>query len=83
MELFHAFLYVNGGDFLDEDLNVTFNSPQGVEALELMIGMLNDGSALLIDGYENEAFGDNMIAMYIGSSAGMPHVENSVGDKFH
>ena len=82
LELFHAFLYVNGGDFLDEDLNVTFNSPQGVEALELMIGMLDDGSALLIDGYENEAFGDNMIAMYIGSSAGMPHVENSVGDKF-
>ncbi len=47
-----------------------------------MIGMLEDGSALLIDGYENEAFGDNMITMYIGSSAGMPHVENSVGDKF-
>lgn len=82
LELFHAFLYVNGGDFLDDELNVTFNSPEGIEALELMIGMLDDGSALLIDGYENEAFGDNMIAMYIGSSAGMPHVENSVGDKF-
>lgn len=82
LELFHAFLYVNNGDFLDKDLNVTFNSPEGVEALETMIGMLDDGSALLIDGYENEAFGDLMIAMYIGSSAGMPHVENSVGDKF-
>lgn len=82
LELFHAFLYINGGDFLDEDLNVTFNSPEGVKALETMIGMLDDGSALLIDGYENEAFGDSMIAMYIGSSAGMPHVENSVGDKF-
>ena len=82
LELFHAFLYVNGGDFLDADLNVTFNSPEGKEALELMIGMLEDGSALLIDGYENESFGDEMIAMYIGSSAGMPHVENSVGDKF-
>ncbi|NLL47250.1 MAG: ABC transporter substrate-binding protein [Firmicutes bacterium] len=82
LELFHAFLYVGGGDFLDQDLNVTFNSPEGKAALELMIGMLDDGSALLIDGYENEAFGDQMIAMYIGSSAGMPHVENSVGDKF-
>lgn len=82
LELFHAFLYLEGGDFLDEDLNVTFNSPEGKAALELMVGMLEDGSALLIDGYENEAFGDEMIAMYIGSSAGMPHVENSVGDKF-
>src|SRR5690554_3865786 len=54
LELFHAFLYVGGGDFLDEDLNVIFNSPEGVAALELMTGMLKDGSALLIDGYENE-----------------------------
>lgn len=82
LELFHAFLYLNGGDFIDADLNVTFNSPEGIAALELMIGMLDDESALLIDGYENEAFGDRMIAMYIGSSAGMPHVEKSVGDKF-
>lgn len=82
LELFHAFLYVGGGDFLDEDLNVTFNGPEGIAALNLMLGMLDDGSALLIDGYENEAFGDRMIAMYLGSSAGMPHVENSVGDKF-
>lgn len=82
LELFHLFLYLNGGDFIDADLNVTFNSPEGVKALEQMIGMLDDGSALLIDGYENEAFGDRMIAMYVGSSAGMPHVEGSVGDKF-
>lgn len=82
LELFHAFLYLYGQDFLDEDLNVTFNGPEGVQAIELMLGMLEDGSALLIDGYENEAFGDRMIAMYIGSSAGMPHVEGSVGDKF-
>lgn len=82
LELFHAFLYLGGGDFLDDDLNVTFNGPEGIAALELMTGMIDDGSALLIDGYENEAFGDRMIAMYIGSSAGMPHVENSVGDKF-
>lgn len=82
LELFHAFMYLGGGDFLDADLNVTFTGPEGVAALELMLGMLEDGSALLIDGYENEAFGDRMIAMYIGSSAGMPHVEKSVGDKF-
>jgi len=82
LELFHAFLYLNGSDFLDDDLNVTFAGPEGVAALELMLTMLEDGSALLIDGYENEAFGDRMIAMYIGSSAGMPHVVGSVGDKF-
>lgn len=82
LELFHLFLYLNGGDFLDGDLNVTFNSPEGVKALEQMLGMLEDSSALLIDGYENVAFGDRMIAMYVGSSAGMPHVEGSVGDKF-
>ena len=82
LELFHDFLYLNGADFLDDDLNVTFNGPEGVAALKLMLEMIEDDSALLIDGYENEAFGDRMIAMYIGSSAGMPHVVGSVGDKF-
>ena len=82
LELFHAFLWLNGGDFFDDDLNVTFNSPEGKIALQQMIGMLEDGSALLVDGYEDGAFGDRMIAMYIGSSAGVTYAENSVGGKF-
>ena len=82
LELFHAFLWLNGSDFFDENLNVTFDGPEGRKALEQMIGMLEDGSALLIDGYEDGAFGDRMIAMYIGSSAGITYAENSVGGKF-
>ncbi|NMB02006.1 MAG: extracellular solute-binding protein, partial [Firmicutes bacterium] len=82
LELFHAFLYLHGGDFFDEDLNVTFTGPEGVAALELMLSMLDDGSALLIDGYEDASFGDRMIAMYVGSSAGVTYAENSVGGKF-
>lgn len=82
LELFHAFLWLNGGDFFDEDLNVTFDGPEGKLALQQMIAMLEDGSALQIDGYEDGAFGDRMIAMYIGSSAGITYAENSVGGKF-
>lgn len=72
LELFHAFLWLNGGDFFDEDLNVTFDGPEGKLALQQMIAMLEDGSALQIDGYEDGAFGDRMIAMYIGSSRALP-----------
>jgi multiple sugar transport system substrate-binding protein len=82
LELFHAFLWLNGSDFFDADLNVTFDGPEGKKALQQMIGMLEDGSALLIDGYEDASFGDRMIAMYIGSSAGITYAENSVGGKF-
>ena len=44
-ELFHAFLWLNGSDFFDADLNVTFDGPEGKKALQQMIGMLEDGSA--------------------------------------
>ncbi|NLJ75462.1 MAG: ABC transporter substrate-binding protein [Firmicutes bacterium] len=81
VELFHAFMYLNGGDFFDEDLNITFTGQEGIDALNLMINMIDDKSALLIDGYESNALGDGIIAMYIGSSAGASFVEAAAEGK--
>ncbi len=41
---FAALLFANGGDYLSKDLStVAFNSPQGVETLQLYLDMLKNG----------------------------------------
>lgn len=40
---FVALVYGNGGQFLDEDGNPVFNSPEGVAALEWMVKTVDDG----------------------------------------
>ena len=38
-----AFLYGNGGEFLDENGEPAFNGPEGVGALQWMVDMVNEG----------------------------------------
>lgn len=70
----------NGAEFYNpEDNTVDLNGAEAVEALELIDGMFEDGSARTAgeDGYFSTPFGQGAAALYLGSSAGVPHVAPS------
>lgn len=74
---FSTFVLQAGGTYIDEkELKLKINSPEGTAALQLINGMLEEGIARLAgeDGYMSNPFGRGDVAMYIGSSAGIPFV---------
>lgn len=66
----------NGSPFITEDLEVEIDSPESVEALEFLMSLIDRGYARTAgeDGYFSGPFGRGESALYIGSSAGLPHV---------
>ncbi|WP_277630840.1 ABC transporter substrate-binding protein [Atopococcus tabaci] len=67
----------NGSDFIDpETLEVAIDSPESVEALEFVMGIIDKGYARTAgeDGFFSGPFGRGESALYIGSSAGLAHV---------
>ncbi|MCI3922809.1 ABC transporter substrate-binding protein [Paenibacillus sp. TRM 82003] len=76
----NAYILQAGGEFLDEQSNVVkFNSPEGLEALNYINGFIKDGVGRLAgeDGYMSNPFGRGDVAMYVGSSAGIPFVASA------
>lgn len=67
----------NGSEFITEDLETDIDGAESVEALELFMDMIDKGYARTAgeDGYFSGPFGRGESALYIGSSAGLPHVE--------
>ncbi|GJM44475.1 MAG: ABC transporter substrate-binding protein [Gemmatimonadota bacterium] len=80
--MFENLLVQNGGTLLNEDESaVSFDSPEGVEALEFMADLLvRDGSALISQGfeYQNE-FLAGKVAMIEGSSVSLAFIEGKYG----
>ncbi|HDM70188.1 MAG: ABC transporter substrate-binding protein, partial [Thermotogae bacterium] len=76
VDTFQIFLRFNGGRIYDEEKKeVTINSPQAKEALQFMVDLVHKYKvAFMQGGYLSGPFGDGKVAMYIGSSAGMPYV---------
>lgn len=76
--MFENLLVQNGGSLLTPDeTKAAFNSPEGIEALEFMVGMLvEDGTTLLSQGfeYQNE-FLAGQVAMIEGSSVSLAFIE--------
>lgn len=66
----------NGSTFISEDLEVEIDSPESVETLEFLMNLINQGYARTAgeDGFFSGPFGRGESALYIGSSAGTPHV---------
>lgn len=66
----------NESIFINEDLEVDIAGAESVEALELFMDMIDKGYARTAgeDGYFSGPFGRGESALYIGSSAGTPHV---------
>ncbi|UFT99275.1 extracellular solute-binding protein [Radiobacillus kanasensis] len=74
---FNQWVEQAGGEYLDEETGeFKLNSPEGKEALEFVNGMIQDGIARTAgeDGYMSGPFTRGDVALYIGSSAGIPYV---------
>ena len=68
----------NGADFINADtLEASINAPESVEALEFLTNLIESGYARTAgeDGFFSGPFGRGESALYIGSSAGVAHVE--------
>jgi multiple sugar transport system substrate-binding protein len=81
-----AILYQLGGNFINETTNeAVFASPAGFQALQLIFDFVNGpyGRTAGADGFMSGVFGRQDVAMYIGSSAGLPHVEAAVAETFN
>lgn len=66
----------NDSPWITEDLEVGIDSPESIEALEFLMNLINEGYARTAgeDGFFSGPFGRGESALYIGSSAGLPHV---------
>lgn len=72
-----------GGQFVDEkSAKVKFNSEEGLKALEFINGMIQDKTARMAgeDEYLSGPFTNGDVAMYIGSSAGIPFIQKDAKD---
>lgn len=72
-----------GGEFVDEkEGKVLFHNEAGLSALTFIHTMINDGTARMAgeDNYLSGPFTRGDVAMYIGSSAGIPFVEKDAGN---
>lgn len=72
-ELFSLFFHQAGGEYLNEDkTEVLIDSEEGIEALSYMRDLRE--YSLYQTEYLSGPFGSGKVAMYIGSSAGIPYV---------
>ncbi|WBL15868.1 ABC transporter substrate-binding protein [Sutcliffiella sp. NC1] len=74
---FNQWVHQAGGVYFDEATGeFKMNSPEGKEALEFVNNMILDGVARTAgeDGYMSGPFTRGDVALYIGSSAGIPYV---------
>ncbi|SER56963.1 multiple sugar transport system substrate-binding protein [Gracilibacillus ureilyticus] len=77
---FQALLKQLGGTYIDEASNeAQFASAEGIEAMTMIKDMIDEGIARTAgeDDYMSNPFGRGDVAMYIGSSAGIPHVASA------
>lgn len=84
LELYNYVLQA-GGQFFDEKTQrPAFNSTEGRAGIGFIAGMIQNGIARLAgeDQFMSGPFGRGDVAMYVGSSAGIPFVEKAVGTKF-
>lgn len=79
-EMFSVFFHQAGGKFLNEEkTKLLIDSEAGVEALNFLVDLKE--YSLYQSAYLSGPFGSGKVAMYIGSSAGLPFVESETGDK--
>ncbi|CAM3450031.1 ABC transporter substrate-binding protein [Hydrogenibacillus schlegelii] len=83
---FHMWVRQAGGRYIDEATGtVLFDSPEGRQALDFIAGLFKDKIARLAgeDQYMSNPFGRGDVAMYIGSSAGIPFVAKAAEGNIH
>ncbi len=79
--MFENLLLQNGGTLLNSDSTRTaFNSPEGIEALQLLIDLIHeDGSARISSGYTHQNdFLEGKVGLVQGSTVSMAFLESSI-----
>ena len=83
---FVGIIYQLGGQYVNEaTMQAEFYSPAGIQALQFIYDMVDEGISRRAgeDGFMSGVFGSGVVTMYIGSSAGLPHVANAVNNSFN
>ena len=78
---FQALLAQHGGTFINEQSRTAhFGSEAGIAAMSFLADLVNSPYGRLAgeDGFMSGVFGSHGAAMYIGSSAGLPHVAGAM-----
>jgi len=75
-----GFLYGNGANLMDAESNVTWNTPEAVEALEYYASFINNGTGAIPAnlggaGWNGEAFGRGLAAMTIEGNWAIGYLE--------
>ncbi len=85
VDAFNIFLRQAGGTFLNEgQTEAIFNNEAGQRALQFMHDMIyKHKCAVINNGYLNDPFGEEKLAMYMDTSVGIPYTIKAVGDKFN
>lgn len=82
-DTFEAFLRQNGGRVLSEGYTrASLESTPAERTLKTLVGAVKEGCAYVRDGGLGSAFGDEKIAMYVGTTADMPYVKSAAAGKF-
>lgn len=82
---FIALVIQHGGEYIDEaTATAHFAEQPGIDAAQFVIDMIDAGYARFAgeDGFLSGVFGNGFVGMYIGSSAGLPHVTAAVAGDF-
>ncbi len=83
IETFSTVLYISSHRFIDNEGNPIFDDEKGLRALQFIYDLVQkDRVAYIESTYLSTPFGSGKIAMFIGSTAGIPFVEKAIGDKF-
>lgn len=83
IEAFTTLLYISGHQVINEDGELVFADEKGKQCLQFLVDLVHKYKVGYIEsGYLSTPFGSGKIAMFIGSTAGMPFVEKAVGRKF-
>lgn len=83
-DYFTTMLLTNGGAFLKQGgLEVAFNSPEGVEALQWLVDLVNRHKvAYVLPGFADADFGAGKVAMYFATNPGLAFAKAAVAGKF-
>lgn len=82
-DYFFVMLLTNGGELLQNDKAVAFNSPAGVEALQFLVDLVNkDKVAYLLPGFPDADLGAGRVAMYFATNPALAFAKEAVAGKF-
>ncbi len=83
IESFSTLLYIAGLRFISDDGELVFDQQPAQKALQFLVDLVYEDKVAYIESdYLSTPFGAGRIAMFIGSTAGMPYIEKAVMDSF-